>query len=117
MRFTNLLLFLPTQLAPLLVVLGGIALILGAKKFATTMFVSVGALIAAPVVLGPLLAAVPWWLLILALPVMGALLVSTVVTALFGRRVWEEALGHWIARLIGPLWLITTAVVVLFTFL
>ena len=117
MRFTNVLLFLPVQLAPMLVVLGGLALILGFKKFASTLFVSVGALILAPVVLGPLLAAVPSWILFLALPVMGALLVSTAITALFGRRVWEEALGHWVARLILPLWLVATATVVLFTFL
>lgn len=117
MRFTNVLLFLPMQLAPMLVLLGGLALILGFKKFASTLFVSVGALIAAPVVLGPLLTAVPWWVLILALPVMGGLLVSTVVTVLFGRRVWERALAQWVAPVVGPLWLVATAVIVLFTFL
>lgn len=116
MRFTNLLLLLPTEVAPLLLVLAGIAVMFGRKQLATTLFIGVGTMAFAPAILGPLLAGVPTWLLTLALPAMGVLLVGTVVTMVFGNRVWEVALGHLIARFLAPLWLIATAFLVLYTF-
>lgn len=108
---TGLIMLLPTTFAPTLLVLGGIAVMVGAKQLARTLFVTVGVMAFAPVILGPLLAAVPTWLLLLSLPVLAFSLVGAGVTAVFGRRVWEEALGHWIARFLGPLLLISTGLV------
>jgi hypothetical protein len=109
--------FLPTQVAPLLVVLAGLSLIVGKKNLASALLVSVLAMAFAPVVLGPVIAALPGWVLVLALPLLGVMLVGTLVSAAFGRRVYEEALGHWLARLLMPLWLIATAIIVLLLFL
>jgi hypothetical protein len=105
---------LPVVAAPLLVVLGGLATIVGARPFARTMFTAVAVMVLAPVVLGPLLAAVPSWLLLLALPAMSFMLVGAVVTGLFGQRVWDMALGRWIARFLAPAWILATVVALVF---
>jgi hypothetical protein len=109
--------FLPTAMAPLLLVLAGLARIVGARGMSRSLMVAVGAMVLAPVLLGPLLTAVPNWVLILALPVMAVMVVGALVTALLGHRVWEEALGHVVARLLLPLSLISMVVLVLFVFL
>lgn len=114
MRLASLLMFLPVAIAPLLLVAGGLATIVGARPFARTMFTAVAVMALAPVVLGPLLAAVPSWLLLLALPAMSFMLVGAVVTALFGQRVWDMALGRLIARFLAPAWILATVMALVF---
>lgn len=117
MRMTGLLMFLPTAVAPLLLVLAGLARIVGARGVSRSLMVAVGAMVLMPVILSPLLAAAPDWLLLLALPVMGVMVVGTLLTALLGRNVYQHALGNLVAPLLLPLFIVGTVVVVLFVFL
>jgi hypothetical protein len=113
MRFTSLLMFVPMGALPLLVVLAGLALIIGKKQLASTLIVSVLAMAFAPVVLGPVFAALPGWVIAVAIPVMGVMLVGALVSAVFGKRVYENAMGNWLASLLPPLWIVAILFVLL----
>lgn len=95
MRMTMLL--LPPELLGLLVFGGGFALLLGARKLATSLFVAALAMAFLPVLLAPLFNSLPEPLLLLVLVVMGIGIVFAVLRwlsdATIGRNATDNMVG------------------------
>lgn len=113
MRTMNALLWLPVQAAPLLLVAAGIATMFNASQLASKLLMATGALVLLPVLIAPLFAAMPTWLLVLAIPVVGYLAAAALVTTLFGYRVWVEVIARNIAPFFPHLWAASTAILAL----
>ena len=113
----GLLMLLPAALAPLLLVFAGLATVIGAKGFARTLAITVAAMVFAPAVLAPLFAAIPTWMLLMSIPILGFTVAGSIVSGVFGRRVWEEVLGRWLSRFLMPLWALGTLLVLLLVLL
>ncbi|MDO5675864.1 MAG: hypothetical protein Q4G66_13280 [bacterium] len=101
-RTASLLSFLPVELIPLMLVLGGGLLIIGLRRAAMTLFTLSALMIFLPPVVEAVLNELPEWILI---PVMLFALVNMVVfglTLLVGPRAWNEAKAMMIAK--GMIW-------------
>ena len=110
MRTMNTLLWLPVQAAPLLLVAAGIAIMFNARQLASKLVMATGMLVLLPVFIAPLFAALPTWLLVLAIPLMGFLAAAALVTTLFGYRVWVEVIARNIAPFFPHLWAASTGI-------
>ncbi|WP_319587891.1 hypothetical protein [uncultured Desulfobulbus sp.] len=98
MRTAGLLAFLPQEFLPLMMVCGGLLVILGQKKLAGMLFTLCGVMIVAPIVLDPLLAQLPEWVLYLLIAYLVMDVLAIFLVLLVGERAWDEAKGHLVAR-------------------
>ena len=96
----------------LLIVVAGMAIMLGRGQSAQKIFVLVGPLLLFPVLLRAAFDLLPHGAWLILAPIGGFLLLRGIIRGLFGEAVWNESLGHAIARWLGLLWIIATIVVV-----
>ena len=93
----SLLVFLPSEAAPLIIAAAGIALIVGARRIAAGLFMLGLAIVVLPVVLEPLFAELPSWLLYLLLLALGLAALWALLTlplkAMLGQRAWDHMVG------------------------
>ncbi len=100
MRTTSLLAFLPTEIIPLLAVLGGLALILQFTKVATALFTTCGLMIFLPVLLEPLLEMLPDWALPLIMVFILFSMIGMMFTLLIGQNAKDQMVGTLAADLV-----------------
>ncbi len=89
--------FLPEEALPLVLAAAGIAYIVGARGIAFGLIAMVLAAIIVPVVLEPLFALLPMWVLLLLMVYIGLVTLQTVLVVLFGKHAGNEAFGHILA--------------------
>ncbi len=89
----NLILFMPPEFAALLIMGAGLAMIVGARALASTLFISALALVFLPVLLAPLFDALPLWLLLALMVVFGLGLMRAVFNLLIGRQSTDHMVG------------------------
>jgi hypothetical protein len=89
----TLLTFLPEGTIPVLMVLGGLALILQARRLAMTLFTFCGLMIFLPVILEPLLDMLPEWALTLLMLFFWISIPFTILYMIIGRAAWSEMVG------------------------
>jgi hypothetical protein len=94
-RFTTIVGLVPPQLFVFLLVGAGIALIVGAKRVATILVVTVTAVVFLPVILEPILASLPFWLLL----VVGALAGFTILRAIMQMAIGKKSTDHAVGTL------------------
>jgi hypothetical protein len=90
---TALLMLLPPQFAVLLIAGSGLAMILGARALAGTLFTAALALVFLPILLAPLFDALPTWLLLGLLVFFVFGLLRVVFNLLIGKRSTEHMVG------------------------
>lgn len=98
--------FLPAEALALLIVLGAIAFIVGARRLAMTL---VGLAIAGavlPPLIEPLLDEVPGWVLALLLVHVGFALLRAVLVVFIGGRASDHAICHFVGALLVGLFLL-----------
>ncbi|KAB2890147.1 MAG: hypothetical protein F9K32_09895 [Desulfobulbaceae bacterium] len=99
-RVAGLLAFLPDEAIPVLIVLGGMLLIVGARSLAMSLFGLCGMMIVLPPALEAVLGELPEWtlypIMILAMLSMCAFLISILI----GRGAWRETKGRITANVI-----------------
>lgn len=96
----NLLLLLPPELVVFLIMGGGFALMLNAKRLAMTLFGAAVAIIFLPALLEPVLEILPGWLLNALLLVFGVGLVLTLLQFLIGNKAARRLLTTSFAELL-----------------
>lgn len=89
--------FLPPETYILLVVAAGFALILGARRIAAFLLVMVVASIFLPVVIEPLLDAMPLWLLLIVGILAGLAMLRGIMELLVGKASTDHVVGELIA--------------------
>ena len=92
-NIVGLLAFLPTEFIPLLVAFAGLALIIGARKVASTILLVIAIMVVAPLLLEPLLMFVPDALMPLMIFIVILLTIAFVMQLLIGRDSWNETKG------------------------
>lgn len=95
--------FLPAELAPLLFVIGALALIVGARRIAIGLIGIAAAVIILPSLLEPVFEMLPLWVLALLFFYVGISLFRAVLEALVGRGAMNNALGILVADFIRAL--------------
>ena len=89
----NLILFVPPELAALLIAGAGLAMILGARALAGSLFGVAMALVFLPVLLAPLFDALPAWLLIGLLVFFSLGLLRAMSNLLIGKNSTDHMVG------------------------
>lgn len=89
----NLILFVPPELAALLIAGAGLAMILGARALAGSLFGVAMALVFLPVLLAPLFDALPAWLLIGLLVFFSLGLIRAMSNVLIGKNSTDHMVG------------------------
>lgn len=89
----NLILFVPPELAALLIAAAGFAMILGARTLAGTLFAFALALVFLPVLLAPLFDVLPAWLLMGMLVFFGFGLMRALFNLFIGRNSTDHMVG------------------------
>lgn len=94
-------LLIPDEALVLIVALGGLALMVGARRFAGMLFALVLGSIFLPVLIQPLIQSVPVWILwviaayiVYLIPFAAVSVFSALTRPALGRRVSDEAAGH-----------------------
>lgn len=85
--------FLPPETYVILIMLAGIAMMLGAKRIAATLGIVVACGIFLPVLIEPLLDLMPLWLLILVGIVAGLAMLRAISEVLIGKNSTDHAVG------------------------
>lgn len=85
--------FLPPETYVILIMLAGIALMLGAKRVAATLGIIVACGIFLPVIIEPFLNLMPLWLLILVGIVAGLAMLRAISEVLIGEHSTDHAVG------------------------
>ena len=93
MRFITLLSFLPDETIPVLMVLGGLALILQMRKVAMTLFTFCALMIFLPVFLEPFLNMLPEWALMVLMIFFWISIPFTILYLIIGDDAWSEMVG------------------------
>lgn len=112
---TALLMLVPSTFAMLLIVGAGLAMIIGARALARTLFTVALALVFLPILLAPLFDALPTWLLFGLLVFFGFWLLRVVFNLLIGKHSTDQMVGILAAdvvrlvfvapfRLLGWIW-------------
>ena len=94
-RFTTIVSLIPPQLFVFLLVGAGIALIVGAKRLATILVITVIAGAFLPVILEPILASLPFLLLLLV----GAFAVFAILRAIMEMTIGKKSTDHAVGAL------------------
>lgn len=89
----NLILFVPPEMAALLIAGSGMAMIFGARALAGSLFAFAIALVFLPVLLAPLFDALPAWLLIGLLIFFGLGLIRAMANILIGKNSTDHMVG------------------------
>ena len=96
-RFTTIVGLVPPQLFLFLLVGAGIALIAGAKRVATILVVTVIAVAFLPVILEPILASLPFWLLLVVGALAGFAILRAIMGIFIGKKSTDYAVGALVA--------------------
>ena len=99
MKTLPLLTFLPQEIIPLLIILGGLALVLQFTKVATALFMACGLMLFLPVLLEPLLMMLPDWAFPLLMIFIVLSMIGTLFTLLIGRNAKDQMVGTLAADL------------------
>ena len=94
-RFTTIAGLVPPQLFLFLLLGAGLALIVGAKRLAVILVVTVIACVFLPVILEPILASLPFWLLLLV----GAFAVFAILRAIMEMTIGKKSTDHAVGAL------------------
>ena len=89
----SLIAFIPSELYLILLVGAAFAVIVGAKRFAGTIFLIVLAGILLPLVVAPLFDQLPAWLLVLLLAFLGLGVLRTLFALFLGKRATDTTVG------------------------
>ena len=107
MKLSLLSIFLPDEALPLIMMGGGLAYMVGAKKLAISMFVFVAASVILPILLVPLIALIPAWVLwilviylIFLLPFMAVSMFGSLVSPAIGKGASREMTGNLAADIV-----------------
>ncbi len=105
MRLAGLFSLLPPELIPLMMVFGGLLMVIGLRKIAIMLFTICGVMIVAPIILEPILMALPSWVLPLIMIYFWISIAAMLIAILIGERAWDDAKGHMAANVITWLFL------------
>lgn len=89
--------FLPPETYVILIILAGIAIMLGAKRVAATLGIIVACGIFLPVIIEPFLNLMPLWLLILVGVLVGLAMLRAISEVLIGKNSTDHAVGILVA--------------------
>jgi len=99
--------FFPEELLPFLLVAAGFLMILGQRKLAGSLFLLAIVLAVLPMLLAPLMDAMPLWILLLGMAVVGVAAATAalgwILRLLFGKQVAPLVLAQLIAGMIEKL--------------
>jgi len=96
---------LPLELLPLLIIAGGLALVVGARRWARSLFAFAAMMLVLPIILDPLIDALPWWLLLPLVASAAFALLGAVASFIVGPRAAPHLIALLTADVIRWAWL------------
>lgn len=94
-----LLLVLPDEALPMLIVAAGLAFIVGARQFGRGMLVAAAALVFLPLLLAPVFDALPGWLFFLVLAAMAIAVLFALLRGMSSMLIGSRATDHMVGAL------------------
>ena len=100
MKSMSLLAFLPTEFLPFILMGGGLALLIGAKMIARSLFILAAALVLLPPILEPLLMMLPEWLLWILIGFIWLSVFGSISALILGKGASDQMIGTLAADLV-----------------